>query len=49
MWHSSSLESPKAVDFFKRRFSKKDGLITHEKCHFLLDMDFPLKEITNLA
>jgi hypothetical protein len=37
------------ADFFKRRLLKKGWAIAHEKCHFLVDMDFIEKKITNLT
>lgn len=41
-----SKELPK---FSNAAFQKKDGPSPTEKCHFLLEMDFLLKEMTNLA
>jgi hypothetical protein len=37
-----------AAGIFKRRFDKKDGPSPHEKCYFLLDMNFLVKDITNI-
>jgi hypothetical protein len=40
----------KALDFFSTTaFEKKGWTITHEKYHFLLDMHFLEKDITNLT
>jgi hypothetical protein len=39
----------KGCQFSNAAFLKKDGHIPHEKCHFLSDMDFLVKEIANLT
>jgi hypothetical protein len=41
---------PKSSPTFQTPLLKKvDGYIPHEKCPFLLNMDFLVKEITNLT
>jgi hypothetical protein len=45
---SSSLENQKAAENSNPAF-KRGWIIPHEKCHFLLDMDFLEKENTNLT
>jgi hypothetical protein len=48
MASSSSSENQKAAALFKPRLLKKDGSSPYEKCHFLLNVDFFVKEIANL-
>jgi hypothetical protein len=37
----------KDAEFFNPRFLKKGWTKLYEKCHFLLDMNFLVKKITN--
>jgi hypothetical protein len=46
---SSSPENQKVGDLFQTPLFEKEWTIPHEKCHFLLGMDFLVKEITNLT
>jgi hypothetical protein len=46
---SSSSENQKAGRLFNPRALRKGWAIPHEKCHFLLDIYFLMKEITNLT
>jgi hypothetical protein len=48
--HLSILKNKESGEFFKILLFRKNGwTIAHEKCHFLFDMAFLVKEITNLT
>jgi hypothetical protein len=49
-WYPLGPKTKKGLEFFKSAdFWKKGWTITHEKYHFLLDMDFLVKEIASLT
>jgi hypothetical protein len=48
-WHSPFQKKEKGTDFFfQTPLLKKAWTIPHEECHFLLNMDYIVKEMTNL-
>jgi hypothetical protein len=48
--HLSIRKNKESGEFLKiLLFRKKGWTITHEKCHFLFDMAFLVKQITNLT
>jgi hypothetical protein len=48
-WHSPVQKTNNPQTFFKKAGFKKEWAIPHEKCPFLLDIDFLVKGIKNLT